>query len=209
MSDAESPPVVSDRLTVLILSSPRLRQLLLPGGLIRSPYKILDYQGTLILRDKTGATAVARREQRIKFQQDGVSAILDHFWGPGIQLAEYTTTAGTLRDSLRDQGRRHLVVQLQRAMARGEVLDFEVERTIRDVFSDREGWVETMIDHPIAKLSQTVIFPRDRPCQSAELVYGGETVPLHVMTTPEGSTQLAIRIGQPQRNTPYLIRWSW
>src|SRR3954447_6494866 len=121
MSDADPLPVVSDRLTALILSSPRLRKLLLPGGLIRSPYTILDYQGTLILRDKTGAKAVARREQRVKFLQDGVGAILDHFWGPGVQLAEYTTTAGTLRDTLRDQGRRHLLVQFQRAMARGEM----------------------------------------------------------------------------------------
>ena len=209
MSDADPLPVVSDRLIALILSSPRLQKLVLPGGLVSSPYKILDYQGTLILRDKTGATAVARREQRVKFHQDGVGAILDHFWGPGVQLAEYTTTAGTLRDSLRDQGRRHLVVQLQRAMARDEVVEFQVERTIRDVFSDREGWVETMIDHPIARLSQTIIFPQARPCQSAELVYDGETIPLHVMTTSEGGTQLAVRIGEPQRNTLYRIRWSW
>jgi hypothetical protein len=209
MSDPDAPPVVSDRLTALILSSPRLRQLLLPDGLIRSPYKILDYQGTLILRDKTGAIASFERQQVVQFQQDGIGAILDHFWGAGVGLAEYTTTAGVLRDSFRDQGKRHLLIELARKMGRGERLAFTMQRIAHEMFTAPEEWLETTIDHPIARLSQTIVFPRDRRCQAAELVYRGESFPLHVMTTAEGGTQLNVRIGQPQDNTSYLIRWTW
>src|SRR5205085_11087748 len=107
-----------DRLTTLILSSPRLRKLLLPGGLIRSPYQVLDYQGTLILRDKKGTVASFERRQVVQFQQDGVGAILDHFWGTGVGLTQYTTTAGVLKESFRDQGKRHLLIALARKMAR-------------------------------------------------------------------------------------------
>jgi hypothetical protein len=42
--------------------------------------------------------AVFRRVQRIQFQQDGVGAILDHFWGDGVALAAYRTTAGVLKE---------------------------------------------------------------------------------------------------------------
>jgi hypothetical protein len=209
MSDADSLPVVSDRLTALILSSPRLRKLLLPSGLIRSPYKILDYQGTLILRDKKGAVASFERRQVVQFQQDGVGAILDHFWGAGVGLTAYTTTAGVLKESFRDQGKRHLLIELARKMARGERFAFTVQRAAQEVFTLPEGWVETLIDHPIVRLSQTIVFPQARPCQSAELVYRGETFPLHVMTTAAGGTQLSVRIGRPEQHTSYLIRWRW
>ena len=77
------------------------------------------------------------------------------------------------------------------------------------MFTQRQGWVETTIDHPIRQLSQTIVFPKDRPCQAAELVYRGQAVPLHVMTTGQGGTQLTIHLSQPEQNTAYRIRWIW
>src|SRR5687768_6971143 len=124
----DQPPIVSPRIYALILGSPRLRRQLLPQGLSCSPYRVLDYHQTLILADPKGTRAVFRRTQRIQFQQDGVAAILDHFWGDGVALAEYRTTVGTLKDSFRDDGRRHLVLELKRPMARGEILEFTIER---------------------------------------------------------------------------------
>src|SRR5687768_9970777 len=121
--------IVSARILALILDSPRLRKQLLPEGLICSPYRVLEYHQTLILADKTGSRAVFRRVQRIQFQQDNVGAILDHFWGDGVALADYKHTAGIVKDSFRDGGRRHLLIELRRPMRRGEVLEFTVERT--------------------------------------------------------------------------------
>src|SRR5215213_6940424 len=108
----ESTLIVSPRIYALILSSPRLKRLLLPEGLICSPYKVLDYDMALTLEDEKGSEAVFRRRQRIQFQQDGVGAILDHFWGDGITAAAYSTTAGRIIDSFKDGTRRHLVIQL-------------------------------------------------------------------------------------------------
>jgi hypothetical protein len=71
--DAPVPvPVVSPRVYALILGSPRLRKMLLPGGLLTSPYEVLDYAATLTLHDARGMYATFARRQRIRFLQNGV-----------------------------------------------------------------------------------------------------------------------------------------
>src|SRR5437868_6656003 len=101
MTPGASTPVavISAPLTALILSSAHLREQLLPQGLMCSPYEVLDYRSTLVLHDQNGRKATFQRIQRIRFLQDGVAAILDHFWGAGVLLTEYTTTAGRIGDS--------------------------------------------------------------------------------------------------------------
>ncbi|MCC7106247.1 MAG: hypothetical protein IT307_13980 [Chloroflexi bacterium] len=205
----DPPAVISDRLYALLLSSPRLRQQLFPEGLSTSPYRILDYQQTLILGDKTGTRAVFARRERIQCQQDSVAAILDHFWGDGVTLAGYATTAGRVRDSFKDDGRRHLVLELPRPLQRGETLDFSIQRTVMEGFVDEEEWDETILDHPIDSLSRTIVFPKERPCQAASLIYQGQTFPLHVLEMPEGDTLVRVRIAHPKPHTAYIISWRW
>src|SRR5215207_9794005 len=89
-------PLVSAQVYALIWTSPRLRRLLLPGGLIGSPYEVLDYRATLVLHDRKGMRATFRRRQRVRFLHDGVGAVLDHAWGDGIVLTAYDNDAGTL-----------------------------------------------------------------------------------------------------------------
>src|SRR5438094_175504 len=106
--------VVSPQAYGVILSSRHLQPMLLPQGLITSPYEVLDYNATLVLHDRRGARATFQRQQKIRFLQHGVSGILDHAWGEGILLSNYRHTAGTLEDTFKDHGRRHLVVGLKR-----------------------------------------------------------------------------------------------
>lgn len=122
MPDTPDEPVhvVSSRISALILTSPRLKRQLLPQGLITSPYTILDYRATLVLRDEKGVVATFERAEHIEFQQQGGGAILDHFWGDGVALGAYANSAESIGDSFRDEGRRHLVIGLERPMARGE-----------------------------------------------------------------------------------------
>lgn len=81
-------PVVSAAVYGRILTSSRLRRLLLPEGLWRSPYEVLDYRATLILHDRYGLRATFARTQEVQFQQDGVGGILDHAWGDGVLLTD-------------------------------------------------------------------------------------------------------------------------
>src|SRR5665213_3087360 len=109
-------PVVSDRAYALILSSPRLAKQLLPEGLLRSPYEILDYDVTLTLHDRRGVRATFERREEVAFLQDGVSGMLDPVWGKGVIATHYDTDAGMLEDSIRDGDRRHFVVGFKHPM---------------------------------------------------------------------------------------------
>ena len=210
MSTCPDPrPIVSARITALILDSPRLRRQLFPEGLSTSPYTVLNYHQTLTLRDTTGTRAVFRRVQRIQFQHDSVGAILDHFWGDGVALAGYTNTAGPIAASFRDGGLRHLVIRLPRPMRRGEVLEFVVERVALEAFTEEEEWEETTIDHPIRQLSRTIVFPAGRACNAATLTCGDEAARLHIFARPDGGTELRLHIPTAQAHTPYTVRWSW
>lgn len=209
VGNIESSNVVSSEIYGFILSSDRLQRAILPDGLISSPYEILDYRVSLTLHDSAGAHATFERTQRIRFLQDGVSAILDHAWGDGVLLTHYNNTAGTLEDSFKDQGKRHLVIALKRAMGKGETLDFDVTRTSMVGFTQPEEWQETTIDHPINHLSCRTVFPKERPCREATLHCDGFQVPLPVLQQPDGRTFVRCEVLRPKSHLPYTVRWSW
>jgi hypothetical protein len=201
--------IVSAKMYARILTSHGLGPRLLPEGLMTSPYEILDYQGTLTLLDPEGCQAIFNRTQTIRFLQDAVSSILDHLWGDGVSLAHYHNSAGQLSESFRDGDRRHLVIDLARAMRRGETLSFDVERTAMVGFTGDSEWLETTIDHPIHHLGQEIVFPPERPCLWAELVAASMIIPLRPFGTSDGRTRLRFSIPHPEAHTPYLVRWRW
>jgi hypothetical protein len=186
-----------------------LRSRQLTAGPIGSPYEILDYHATLVLDDPEGRRATFHRTQRVRFLQDGVSAILDHFWGDGVQLGGYRHSAGPIGDSFKDAGRRHLVINLERPMRRGETLTFGVERTAMVGFTADHEWLETTIDHPIHRLTREIVFPSERPCRSADLVIGDRVMPLEPIRLPDGRTMIRVHVPDPKADTPYTICWSW
>ena len=211
MQPAATEPslIVSPRIYSLILISPRLKKMLLPAGLLASPYEILDYQATLFLHDPKGVKATFQRTERIRFLQDGVAGIMDHFWGDGVALASYHNDAGILKDSFRDHGRRHLVVGLKRPMSRGEELGFEVVRTAMVGFGKEEEWLETTLDHPAQHLSRRIVFPKERSCLSARLQDEGHAVDLPITVLADGRTSVGFNIQDPKVCAAYTLNWSW
>ena len=201
--------VVSPRLNALILSSPQLAGAILPEGSVSSPYEILDYDATLTLNDRKGRVATFHRTQRIRFLQNGVSAIMDHAWGEGIVLTHYRHSAGQVEDSFRDEGKRHLVIGLKRGMQRGEEFQFEVERKTMESFTKPDGVLETTIDHPIQRLSRAIVFPKSRPAQVAVFDDGLTEARLPIVALTDGRTMVGFELSDPQPDTPYIIRWRW
>lgn len=191
-----------------ILSDRSLGRRLLPEGIVRSPYEVLDYRATLRLLDARGLHASFTRRQRIRFIQNGVSAILDHAWGNGVLSAHYHNTAGLLEDSLRDGDLRHLVVGLRRRMARGDRLTFSVSRLAIAAFTQSDEWLQTTVDHPVQRIGCRVIFPKERRCLRATLSVGPLRVPLPVIEQG-GHSVIAFETFAGQAHTPYTIHWSW
>lgn len=206
----EANEVVSARVYALILMSKRLKRMLLPEGLVCSPYEILDYRVTLVLHDTAGMRATFERVQEVRFLQAGVAGVLDHAWGTGVVITSYHNDAGTLEDSFADQGRRHMVIALKRPMAAGETLRFNVARTTMACFAqEQQQWMETTIDHPIRRMSVGVLFPRERPVRSARLHLGDDQEPLRISRLADGRTVVRLRSRKPHAHQPYLIRWVW
>jgi len=192
----------------LLVSSDRLRMALLPDGLFTSPYEVLDYQATLVLHDAKGRKATFSRKQDIRFLHSGVSAILEHVWGDGLML-DYSNDAGPVVDSIRDGKYRHMVVDLVHPVTKGSRLQFATHRTDLSMFvKDQESW-EIVIDHPVRRFSQLIVFPPDRPCLEATLQDGEHTRNMDVSQLPEGRTSLLCEIPRARMNTPYTLRWNW
>ncbi len=201
--------IVSPKVWDLILDSPHLRQSIVPQGLALSPYEILDYNATLTLHDERGVKATFQRTQKVRFLQQGVSAILDHAWGEGVLVANYHHSAGPLEDSFKDQGRRHMVIGLEREMGQGETLEFSVSRTAMEAFTRDEGVLETTIDHPVTRLRRSIIFPKRRAVRRAILEGESESRELPVIHLGNGGTMIRVVIPDPKAGVAYVIRWTW
>ena len=202
-------PVVSATAYARLLRDPVLGRRLLPGGLSPTPYEVLDYAAVLTLHDPEGVHATFRRLQRVRFLQDGVSALLDHAWGDGVLLTDYHTDAGELLDGFPDGNRRQLVIGLARRMRVGEELTFNVERQVLAGFTQPEEWIETTIDHPVGHLTRGILFPRERPCHRAVLHTETRRVPLPVRRLASGRTLVQVRIPRPLADVSYTVRWAW
>jgi hypothetical protein len=202
--------VISARGYAKILSSKRLQTLLLPQGMLRSPYEILDYRVVLTIEDRRGMRATFHRTQTIRFLQHGVSAILDHAWGSGVVATAYHTDAGQLEDSFLDAGKQHMVLRLARQMAAGDTLRFSVDRTTMAAFVlDDQWWMETTIDHPILRLQVRVQYPEGRRPQWAIVDHLGEQRTLHLSVQPDGGAAIEFATEAPRAHVPYVMRWRW
>src|SRR5713226_3123280 len=170
-------PLVSKPVYGLVASSDRLRSLLSPESVLEHPYEVLDYDGVLTLHDQKGLKATFKRRERVRFLQDGVGGMLEHLWGDGITVG-FSNNAGMIGDTIRDAKARHLIVELKRSMAKGEELEFAVKRINMVGFTKSREWLETVVDHPISKLTRSVVFPSSLPCQEATLSWGGQAIAL-------------------------------
>ena len=201
--------LVSAAAYAAILTTPYLRRLLLPAGLLPSPYAALEYHATLFLHDAGGVRATFARQQTVRIQQTGVGAILDHAWGDGVLLTDYQTDAGSLVTTLRDGDHRHLVLALRQPLALGTAFTFRIRRTAMVAFTRADEWLTTTVDHPIGRLTKRVVFPVDRPCQQARLVGRAGDQPLPVQRLADDRTVITVVLPQAQAHHPYTVRWSW
>lgn len=201
--------LVSPKIYRLISESPKLSGVLVPEGAAKSPYEVLDYQSTLVLHDPEGLQATAVRRQRVRFLQNGVSALLDHFWGDGAAATNYEHTGGPVVDTFSDQGVEHVVIQLKRAMARGEELEFGVARTIVGGFQKDEEWLETVVDHPVDRVMRTIVFPGDRPPHNAVLKHEEDEVNLPLIKLSNSKTIVTFDAPTRGQEAAFTILWRW
>lgn len=177
-------------------------------------YEVLDYESTLEIVDRRGDSAVLRRREVIRFLQDNVVAIHDHAWGDGQIFADYQCQPGTPVDFYKDGSKFNVLISLRETKNRGDVLEFWVDRGIKQGLLQEMEWLETEIDHWTRKMRLNVIFPKERPCRRATLSRRstGKASVLsdrHFALLPDGRQKLTYETKDPKLHDCYSIRWMW
>jgi hypothetical protein len=180
----------------------------------RGMYEILDYDSTLEIKDAQGLEACVKRRETIRFLQDNVVAIHDHAWGEGEICAEYHCQPGTPVDFYQDGSKHNILISLRETKHRGDVMELEVERVVRNGLTKEEEWLETEIDHRTLRLSLSVIFPLTRHCQRATITRRSTNRTVELGRScfdflADGRQRLTWATDRPKLNDCYTLKWIW
>ena len=177
-------------------------------------YEVLDYESTFEIMDPKGETATLRRREVIRFLQDNVVAIHDHAWGDGEIFADYQCQPGVPVDFYKDGSKFNVLISLRETKNRGDIIEFWVERVIKQGLLQEFEWLETEIDHWTKDLKLSIIFPKERPCRRATLSRRstGKTTVLsqkHFALLPDGRQKLTWKTRHPRLHDRYTVQWMW
>jgi len=189
-----------------------VRSLLRPRN--RGLYEILDYNLTLDIADSKGRLAIFRRRQKVRFLQDHVIAYQDEAWGDGDVLADYECSPGVAVDNFQVGARRMILISLRQTKNRGDVLDFDIKRTVKNGFANNEEWLEVETRYPTRRLRISVIFPSGRHCKAARLIErrAERTTPLSARCfslSRNGRQTVTWECKRPAHLESYTLCWSW
>lgn len=175
-------------------------------------YEVLSYEASLELLDTEGREAVYVRKQRLRFLQDGVTAIDDYGWGNGIAFASHYAYPGRFVDRRIEGSRLRSTVELSRAYDAGEELTFSVERLVKNGFaSESECWLEAELYHRVRRVSLAVLLPASREVKSAKLVRPGisDATAIIPQTLSDGRQTLTHIDRRPVQGARYTLLWDW
>jgi hypothetical protein len=177
-------------------------------------YEVLQYESTLELKDSKGQAGVYRKRQKVRFLVDDVVAFRDVFWGEGDLASSYRCRPGKAVDFYRDGSRHYVLISLGEAKHLGDVVEFNIERTVRGGFVRSHEWREVEINDPTRKLRLAVVFPKDRQCLRAWVAekrgdrvaaLGGD----HFSRLADGRQVLSWEKSRPRLHELYTLKWDW
>ncbi|MCC6457933.1 MAG: hypothetical protein IT328_23465 [Caldilineaceae bacterium] len=227
MGDVESPKSTSGGWLQRLLASSSLAWIVqlieLVNALYRfgvsshhtGMYEILEYDNTLELLDPHGKNALFHKHQRVKFLQDNIIAFQDYAWGEGTNIfATYSCKPGVVVDRYQEGDRWNILISLRGTKHRGEIEDFYIERKTINGFIKNEEWSQVEIRNPTQRLRMSIIFPKMRHCQRAQLVQRSRqrTKELgleHLHDLADGRQILQWQATSIRQLEVYTIKWWW
>jgi len=177
-------------------------------------YEVLEYEARLVLKDPRGETAHYFKRQRVRFVQDNIIAYQDQAWGDGDIFADYKCSPGVAVDRYREGNRYRILISLRESKKRGDIEEFNIQRTIEHGFTKAVEDFQTDIDHTTRKLRVSVVFPAARIPRQISLIEknAARTTPLgkdQLRALPDGRWQVTFSTGKPRLFESYILRWSW
>ena len=192
----------------------QLVRLLIKRRLSEGLYEILDYDLTLDLGDRKGRRAVFRRRQKVRFLHDHVIAYQDEAWGDGDVVADYHCSPGVPVDIFQVGSRHQILISLRQTKNRGDVVEFHIERKVRNGFTKEKEWLEVETRYPTRRLHITILFPTGRPCQKAWIVSRRSDRVVNLSSnrfsrTSAGRQVLSWDKMRPAQGEAYTLCWTW
>lgn len=180
----------------------------------KGPYKVLDYEAALELRDKHGHKAFVSKYEKVQYLQDDVIAFQDQAWGDGKVLKNYCCKPGKSVDTYRSGFKNHVLVSLRGARKTGDIDDFHISWEIRNGFLRQIGYWATEVSHYTEKIKMRVIFPKERPPLSASLFEKNQqktTILSNTLFTklPGGRQEVTWEKIKPKLFEQYILQWKW
>lgn len=132
-----------------------------------APYHLVLHEVRWDLKADGSAQSVSRR--RLRFLQNEVVSIADWSQGDGMLASDARYLPGSAVHPYSHNGRRYQLIALDRVYARGEELDFKVERDINGVFPSSPDRAGVLTLDPTTTLKIVVRWPVDRPARNVRL----------------------------------------
>ena len=185
----------------------RVVQVLSPKNM----YEVLEYESTLILKDRGGKRATFKKREKVRYLQDNVIAYQDQVWGDGEILIKYRCTPGIPVDRYQFGHKTHILISRREVKNKGDVDTFNIEWGIHQGFLQRTEHWETHVIHRMKHLKINVIFPKSRPPQYAKLIKSNRqrSHSLEKSRLPGGRWLVAWETRKPRLYENYVLQWEW
>jgi hypothetical protein len=167
------------------------------------------------IRDASGNLVLLTKSRKLRFLQNGVFAIRDYAWGDGQYEDGYSCDPGVAVDNFRQEGRHNVVVSLRETKRRGDVGDFQIQRTFIDSFRNQSESVHADILTMTQQLTIKVMFPADRPPTRAWAIsHSAKAAQKQPHTlSPKGAADgrqyVEHTLRRPKFGEEYIVGWDW
>ncbi len=207
-------PVLNSDVIDILSTLWRLGKRIIASKAHEGMYEVLELDVRLELQDTGGQKAVLYKRERVRFQQDNIIAFQDKIWGDGEVFAHYKCSPGVAVDRYRDGYRYRILISLRETKKRGDIEEFNIERTIRDGFTQNVEEFQIDVDHTTRKLSFSVVFPPKRLPKQVMLIEQNTTRsrslgPECRLMLPDGRQQVMWSSDKPKLFEAYIMRWEW
>ena len=177
-------------------------------------YEVLDFASDLELHDTKGQRATYHKREEIRFLQDNIIAYEDQAFGHGDIFADYKCSPGFPVDRYEEGNHYRILISLRETKQRGETEVFQIERNIRDGFTQSVEFFQIRVEHRTRRFAMSVTFPRKRVPLEVVLVEHNakRSTPLgaeHVHRLPDGRQRFTWQTRNPRRLETYGLRWQW
>ena len=100
-----------------------------------------------------------------------------------------------------------MLISLRETKNRGDVVEFSIERQVKDGFTKNEEWLEAETRYPTRRLRLQIVFPKGRECQRAKPVERrGEK---YFGRRRDDRQTLIWSKRRPHQGESYTISWIW